>query len=50
MSKFEVIKQLEYLVAFQTNCLLERNWEDFDQAENQIKELEKEILYWNEGR
>jgi len=44
MSKFELLKKLEYLIAFQANCLNDGNWEDFDKAENQIKRLEQEIL------
>ena len=44
MSKFELIKKLEYLVAFQTNCLQNGNWETFDKVENEIKKLERELL------
>ena len=44
MSKFELIKKLEYLVAFQTNCLQKGNWETFDKVENEIKKLERELL------
>ena len=44
MSKFELIKKLEYLVAFQTKHLEEGNWEIFDKAEGEIKKLEKELL------
>lgn len=44
MSKFELIKKLEYLVAFQTNCLQSGNWETFDKVENEIKKLERELL------
>jgi hypothetical protein len=44
MSKFELIKKLEYLVAFQTNCLQKGDWEVFDKLENEIKKLEKELL------
>ena len=44
MSKFELIKKLEYLVAFQAQCLKEGNWEIFDKVENEIEELEKELL------
>ncbi len=48
MSKLEMIKQLEYLIAFQTRCLNEGNWSDFDKVENEIKKLEEKILYFNE--
>jgi hypothetical protein len=44
MSKFELIKKLEYLVAFQTQCLKEGDWEVFDKLEGEIKKLEKELL------
>jgi hypothetical protein len=44
MSKFELIKKLEYLVAFQTQCLKEGDWEVFDKLENEVKKLEKDIL------
>lgn len=44
MSKFELLKQLEYLIAFQANCLNAGNWEDFDITENKIKQLEEEII------
>jgi len=44
MSQFEMLKKLEYLVAFQTNCLNEGNWETFDKIENEIEKIEKELL------
>jgi hypothetical protein len=44
MSKFEMLKQLEYLIAFQVNCLNEGNWEDFDRTQDRIKNLEDQIL------
>ncbi len=44
MSRFELLKKLEYLVAFQTNCLNEGNWEIFDEIENAIEKLEKKLL------
>lgn len=44
MSKLEMVKQLEYLVAFQVECLRDGNWEDFDKAEGKIKDLETKIL------
>lgn len=44
MSKFELIKKLEYLVAFQSNCLQQGDWNDFDLLEDSIKKVEVEIL------
>jgi hypothetical protein len=44
MSKFEMLKQLEYLIAFQVNCLNEGNWDDFDRTQDRIKSLEDQIL------
>lgn len=44
MSKFEMLKNLEHLIAFQSLCLTDGNWEDFDRTENEVKRLENEIL------
>lgn len=44
MSKLELLKKLEYLVAFQVECLKEGNWEDYDRVEGKIKELEIKIV------
>lgn len=44
MSKLELLKKLEYMVAFQANCLKEGNWDDFDKSEEEIKKLEKNLL------
>ena len=44
MSKLELVKQLESTIAFQSKCLNENDWKDFDLAENEVKELEEEIL------
>ncbi|MBU2028414.1 hypothetical protein KJ761_00805 [Patescibacteria group bacterium] len=44
MSQFELLKKLEYLVAFQANCLNEGNWDTFDKIEGEIEKLEKELL------
>jgi len=44
MQKFELIKQLEYLIAFQTNCLSSGDWDSFDNAEDKIKKLEEAIM------
>jgi hypothetical protein len=48
MSKLELIKELECLIAFQSDCLAKGNWEDFDKAENSIARLENKILSSNE--
>lgn len=44
MSKLELIKQLEYLSAFQAECLRNKDWESFDKAEIEISELETRLL------
>jgi hypothetical protein len=44
MSKLELVKKLECLIAFQSICLNEGNWKDYDLAENKVKELEKKIV------
>ena len=44
MSKFEMLKKLEYLIAFQSNCLQSGDWDNFDLLENSIKKLEMNIL------
>ena len=46
MSKMEMIKKLEHMVAFQCVCLAEGNWEEYDYAANRVVDLEKEILAW----
>lgn len=43
-SKFDLLKKLEYLVAFQAGCLSNNNWEAFDEAEREVKELERQVL------
>lgn len=48
MRKIELIKKLEYLIAFQSNCLLGGDWESFDRTENEIKKLEEKLTSWNE--
>jgi len=48
MTKLEIIKQLEYLTAFQADCLSKGDWESFDKAEDEIKKLEKMIVAWQE--
>ena len=44
MNEFEIIKQLEYLIAFQNNCLNKGDWENFDKSENAIKKLEEALV------
>ena len=39
-----MIKKLEYLIAFQSNCLQKGDWVDFDLLEDSIRKLELEIL------
>jgi len=46
MSKIEMIKKLEHMIVFQSVCLAEGNWEEYDHAENAVKRLEKELLAW----
>lgn len=45
MTKFEMLKELEYLVAFQSACLTQNDWETFDHLEDSIKKLETGILF-----
>lgn len=49
MTKLEIIKQLEYLIAFQADCLSSGDWESFDKTEDEIKRLEKSIVAWQEN-
>ncbi|KKT71528.1 MAG: hypothetical protein UW66_C0029G0008, partial [Candidatus Moranbacteria bacterium GW2011_GWF1_44_4] len=49
MSKFELLKQLEYLIAFQANCLDSGDWESFDKTENEIKKIEERIINWDKN-
>ena len=44
MQKLELIKQLEFLIAFQTDCLASGDWDSFDKAQDTIKKLEAAIL------
>jgi len=44
MSKLEILKELETMIAFQIVCLDEGNWNDFDKAEDRVKDLEINIL------
>jgi hypothetical protein len=44
MERLNLLKQLEYLIAFQSDCLAKGDWESFDKTENEIKKLEKAIL------
>lgn len=44
MKEFEIIKQLEYLIAFQSECLSKGDFENFDKSENAIKKLEEALI------
>jgi hypothetical protein len=44
MRKLELIKQLESLIAFQTDCLASGDWDSFDRTQDTIKKLEEAIL------
>ena len=44
MSKFEMLKKLEHLVAFQSLCLADGHWDEFDRTESEVKRLESQIL------
>ena len=48
MQKFELIKKLEYLIAFQANCLSSGDWDSFDNAEDKIKKIEEVIISWSD--
>ncbi len=50
MKKLELVKQLEYLIAFQSNCLSTGDWESFDKVEEKIKKLEEEIVSYSEKK
>jgi hypothetical protein len=39
-----MIKKLEYMIAFQSDCLQSKDWESFDRLEDSIKNLEIKIL------
>ena len=43
--RIKLIKKLEYLVAFQEDCLNQGNWDDYDRLENIIKKIEEELLH-----
>lgn len=49
MSKLELLKQLEYLIAFQANCLACGDWDSFDKTEGEIRKLEDKIIHWDEN-
>lgn len=42
-----MIKKLEYLIAMQSDCLQQGNWEDFDHLEDSVKKLETKIIKSN---
>ena len=39
--KMELLKKLENLVAFQKDCLITGDWEDYDRAVAEIERLEQ---------
>jgi hypothetical protein len=49
MEKLQKIKELEYLIAFQTDCLIKGDWESFDKTQDRIKKLEEAIIENREG-
>ena len=42
--KTTLLKKLEALVLFQKDCLNGEDWDDFDKAESEIKNLENKII------
>jgi hypothetical protein len=44
MKEFELIKQLEYLTAFQNDCLNKGDWNNFDKTEESIKKIEEALI------
>ncbi len=44
MSKFELLKELEYLIAFQKDCLDRGDWDNFDRIEGEVEKIEEKIL------
>jgi hypothetical protein len=49
MSILELIKKLEYIISFQNSCLREGNWDDFDKAEDKVRQIEQEIVKTKEN-
>jgi hypothetical protein len=47
MEEFEIIKKLEYLIAFQNECLNKGDFKSFDKTENEIKKLEENLIISN---
>ncbi len=47
MEEFEIIKKLEYLIAFQNECLHKGDFENFDKTENEIKKIEETLIDLN---
>lgn len=46
MSKFQLLKELECLIAFQKDCLDSGDWESFDKSVDKVRSLEEKILNW----
>ncbi|MDO8529197.1 MAG: hypothetical protein Q7S18_00840 [bacterium] len=49
MEKFKIIKQLEYLIAFQNECLNGGDWDNFDKSEMAIKKIEEALINTQES-
>lgn len=47
MEEFKIIKKLEYLIAFQNECLHKGDFENFDKTENEIKKTEEALINSN---
>ncbi len=43
MSKCEMVRKYRNMITFQAQCFNEKNWEDYDMAEDVIRKLEKDI-------
>ena len=48
MLKFDLLKKLEYLIAFQYERLENKDWDSFDRAEEEVKRLEEDITHSRE--
>ena len=49
MTKLELLKKLEYLIAFQADRLQTGDWESFDRAENEVKKIEEKLVQLNKS-
>lgn len=48
MLKLDLLKKLEYLIAFQFERLESRDWDSFDRAEEEVKKIEENIIHSRE--